>query len=478
MERTRWFPAWAKLSLRLALCLAATAGCAGLAESPEDISPYLTLPDFVQKPSSNPAPAIRAAYPAPSVTNPAITKNDERDEVIAAPPAGVASSLKVTLKGPETAAVGAAVTYQITVQNCGPRPATNVRLEAGFDPGLEHETKANPVALLIGDIPAGANRTYPLALIPRQTGKLNVTVMATADGGLKDQTKQILTAQGNAPLAVLIKGPSKRYLGRPAVWDIDVANQGEVVLGNVIVNATLPPEVACLNAMPSSQAHKGPEGETTLAWNLGSLSAGEHRQLQITSRCDKLSAHAIVEVIARAEPGAHEARATASLQIAGLPALRLDVVDTVDPVEIGGKTTYRITVTNHGTLAASNIQVAADLPASMSVLQVNGPVPGKTEARRVAFSTLATLPPGQSVSYLVEVQANEATEGVFRAELLSDQVKEPMVAEESTTIYKSSAGDNSQNGPAVNNYKATPSTSGARLTGRPDRFRDRFQKRE
>jgi uncharacterized repeat protein (TIGR01451 family) len=279
-------------------------------------------------------------------------------------------------------------------------------------------------------------------------------------------------------LAVLIKGPSKRYLGRPAVWDIDVANLGEVALGNVIVNATLPPEVAYLNAMPSSQAHKGPGSETMLAWTLGSLSAGEHRQLQATTRCEKLSDHAIIEVIARAEPGAHEARAKASLQIAGLPALRLDVVDTVDPVEIGGKTAYKITVTNHGTLAASNIQVAADVPASMSVLQVTGPVPGKTEARRVAFSALATLPPGQSVSYLVEVQANEATEGVFRAELLSDQVKEPMVAEESTTIYKSSANGNSQNGPAVTSDKATPSTSGARLTGRPDRFRDRFQKRE
>jgi hypothetical protein len=128
MDRTMWFPPWAKQFLRLALCLSAAAGCAGLAESPEDISPLLTLPDFVQKPSSNPAPVVRAAYPNPSVLTPASTKNDERDEVIAAPPAGIASSLKVKLMGPEIAAVGATVTYQITVQNGGPRSATNVRL--------------------------------------------------------------------------------------------------------------------------------------------------------------------------------------------------------------------------------------------------------------------------------------------------------------------------------------------------------------
>ena len=57
---------------------------------------------------------------------------------------------------------------------------------------------------------------------------------------------------------------------------------------------------------------------------------------------------------------------------------------------------------------------------------------------------------------LIEVEAKEKGEVVFRAELLSAQLKEPLVAEESTTIT------------------ATPSDSSSQP---PDRFRDRLPRR-
>src|SRR5262249_30480304 len=149
-------------------------------------------------------------------------------------------------------------------------------------------------------------------------------------------------------------------------------------------------------------------------------------------------------------PDGNPARANASLEIAGLPALRLQVVDTVDPLEVGGKTAYKITVTNQGTLAANQVQLRADVPPQMHIVQASGPVLGPVTGNRVSFPALESLPAGQTASYLIEAEASEKGDAVFRAELESAQLKEPLVAEESTTIYASAGGANVQNDSPTN----------------------------
>ena len=51
-----------------------------------------------------------------------------------------------------TAVVVALINYQITVTNPGTGTATNVLLTDQFDPGLEHESKSNPVELRVGNL--------------------------------------------------------------------------------------------------------------------------------------------------------------------------------------------------------------------------------------------------------------------------------------------------------------------------------------
>ena len=66
--------------------------------------------------------------------------------------AGGCPGLGLTMAGPPTAGNGIPVSYQITVTNTGTGPAYNVVLSDRFDPGLEHESKANPVELRIGTL--------------------------------------------------------------------------------------------------------------------------------------------------------------------------------------------------------------------------------------------------------------------------------------------------------------------------------------
>src|SRR5262249_22880532 len=94
--------------------------------------------------------------------------------------------LKVAMSGPQSGAVGVPVTYQLTVDNPGTGGINNGLLEAKLDDGLESEARANPIRLRL-DAPLGAGqaRTIPLTLVPRQSGKLNVAVTASA-GKLAD----------------------------------------------------------------------------------------------------------------------------------------------------------------------------------------------------------------------------------------------------------------------------------------------------
>jgi uncharacterized repeat protein (TIGR01451 family) len=47
--------------------------------------------------------------------------------------------------------------------------------------------------------------------------------------------------------------------------------------------------------------------------------------------------------------------------ITGISAVSLEVVDVDDPVKVGARTTYVISVTNQGSAAATNVSIACIL---------------------------------------------------------------------------------------------------------------------
>ena len=80
--------------------------------------------------------------------------------------------LAVKVVASETGIVGIPVHYDITVSNPGNAAAANVQLVSDFDPGLEHDSKANPLKQALGSIGPGESKVVTLALTPRQTGAL------------------------------------------------------------------------------------------------------------------------------------------------------------------------------------------------------------------------------------------------------------------------------------------------------------------
>jgi uncharacterized repeat protein (TIGR01451 family) len=338
------------------------------------------------------------------------------------------AQLNVAVSDPGAVMLNTPVTLQIAVNNPGSGPATNTLLSASFDTGLEHTTRANPLNSQLGTIGPGETKTVPLTLTPKQVGSFNVRVTATADGGLKSEARKTVNVQ-NARLTLDVKGPTVLYVGQAVTWDITLANPGDVSLANVIVRNQLPAEVTFLNASALGQVVNG-----QVVWNLGPLAGRESKTLQVTGRCDRIAARALNTAVASADPGIQE-QAQSTLEIRGIPAFALEINKMGDPVAVGGKITYRVNVTNTGSLPANQVEVSAIIPSQLKVTATNGPTTPRTEAGKIVFPALDALQPKQVLSYTIEAQGVQPGDARFRVELRAGSLTDPVTKEESTNVF-------------------------------------------
>jgi uncharacterized repeat protein (TIGR01451 family) len=340
-----------------------------------------------------------------------------------------APQLNVTKTGPQTAVIGVPINYQIAITNPGTGTATNVVLTDQFDPGLEHESKANPVELRIGNLEAGQTVTKTLTLTPRQVGQLVNRVTATADGGLTAKAEHPVTVQ-MAQLRITKTGPTARYVDRPATWDIRVSNPGEVALSNVVVRDQLPPDLGFVSATEGGQF-----SQNQVVWNIGALQPREEKLVQVTTNCLRITEKAVNVAIATADPGL-QVQAEAAVEIRGLPAFRLEVIDDPGLIEVGGRVKYIIDVTNQGSLPGNQVQITAYVPLEMRVINARGPTTPRIEGNKITFPGIDSVQPKQTVEYIVEAEALKAGDVRFRVELRSQTLgNTPVVEEESTNIY-------------------------------------------
>jgi uncharacterized repeat protein (TIGR01451 family) len=335
--------------------------------------------------------------------------------------------LSVRKTGPTQAVVGETLSYRVVVTNTGSTDATGVMLTDTLPAGLHHSTGRSQLTWEVGTLLPGQSSVLDYQLTAKAVGKQCNKVVATAAGGLRDESEVCVTV-ADARMSLKLTGPAERPLMLPATFQITVTNPGTVALTDVVLQNPLPAQTTFISASGGGQLVN-----KVVQWQIGTLEPGASRTVEVELRAQAVG-RIRNEAFATAARGLSE-RAEFTTEFSGQAGLLFEVIDSDDPVEVNGTTRYLITVRNQGMVPVTRVQVAATVPDEMAVVRAAGPAEHNVAGQRVLYEPL-TLPPGGEARYEITVKALKPGDVRFRAELTADQLPAgPVHEEESTFIY-------------------------------------------
>lgn len=350
--------------------------------------------------------------------------------------------LQVLVEAPPTSLVGDRIPVRIAVTNPGAAPAENVVVWARFDDALTHAGGKNPAELSAGTVSPGQTKTLDLTLSAKTAGRFGVRASATADGNVTAAADPVAFDVRRAELAVGFVGPKLAYLNQPVAGTLTVANPGDATVSNINVRATLAPELRVTEA-----SDNGRVGVGSIEWKLAELRPGERRELKITAGAMKLTDRALITVVASGDaltgtgPAARpvgdpvEAKAEVAVAVIGTPAVGLELVTPKGVVEAGKRVAFQVRVKNQGTVAARGVEVTAFAPPELKPTRGTGPSEGRIDATgTVTFPPLDELRPGETVTFTIEVDAIQAGDARFRAEVKAMHLANPLKEEQSVRV--------------------------------------------
>ena len=318
------------------------------------------------------------------------------------------------------------IEYTLTVRNTGTGAATNVRVTDQLPDGLATTDGRNSVTFDAGNLAAGESKVASFTVKANRTGTFVNTATAAADGGLT-ASAECTTTVTQPVLAVTKSGPGKRYIGRPAEYQITVTNTGDAPARDTVLVDTVPGGMQFISAGDGGQMSGG-----QVSWQLGTLQAGDSRTVTVTFKPTQLGT---MRNTATARAYCAEASASAEMAVEGIPAILLELIDIEDPIEVGAQTTYQITVTNQGSAIGTNIRIVCELPPEEDFVSGDGPTQATSSGKTVSFDPLPSLAPKASATYRVIISGSGVGDVRFKVSLTSDQMTSPAEETESTHIY-------------------------------------------
>jgi uncharacterized repeat protein (TIGR01451 family) len=356
---------------------------------------------------------------------------------------------------PACADAGQELDYRIIIENCSPTAAHHVVIHNPV-PANAKFVRANPEVSItepelqwqLGTIEGCGKREICLTLLATGLGDIKNCVRVTSEHGVCVCTSvggkgapeevpvpprpdgEIPGKPGVTGLSLVKTGPKRAYVSATIPYQITVTNQATTAASNVIVTDTLPANTTFVSA-----SQNGRLVGSQVQWSLGTLAPGESRSMEL-----RLRASTIGELVNQAEASADggvRATSEAKTEILGAAGLLMMLIDTKDPIEVGGDTQYEIILRAQGSAPVTNIRISTMVPAELVVTRIQGPVDHVKDGQKIMFEPL-DLPAGKDTVYRIHCKALKSGDLRFRVQLTADQLTAgPLLEEESTTVYSS-----------------------------------------
>jgi uncharacterized repeat protein (TIGR01451 family) len=340
---------------------------------------------------------------------------------------------KLTIKAsvPEKILVGDPAAFTLTVSNPGDGSADQVKIRANLTEGLQH-ARGNKIDFDIGNLAPGESRNVTLLCATQSGGAQKCEVTAEAEGNLK--ASDAASVNVIMPrLDLVVEGPGLRYLDRKALYTLKVTNPGDAPATNVTVADTVP---AGFKVLAASDGGRHDYQARVVSWFLGEIAPGQTREVKLEVQAVNAGEyrHKATAVGARGL----RAEAEKMTRVEGLAALMVEMVDTEDPIEVNGSTSYEVTITNTGSKTENDIRLVASIPDKMQFAGAQGPVRYREEGKTVVFEPIAALAPRANAIFKINVKTLDAGTVRFKIQVTSANLTDPVIKMEATRIYSDS----------------------------------------
>lgn len=354
----------------------------------------------------------------------------------------VKPEIQVTKEAPAQANICEVIPARYVVTNTGTGPAKGVVLRDELPEGLTTADGAKVVEANLGDIPQGESKEHKVELAAAKPGDYGSRAVANGEDDLSATSKKTTTAFRAAEINVAIVGPDAVYLDQPSTYRVTVKNTGEApAVGTKLVVQT-DPNLRIDRVSKSTSADKAPDASTEgqLTWELGDLAPNAESVVSFTGvgkGAEAMEHTATATALcARSEDLAATATTVTQTEIISLPALRLEMIDDHDPVQVGENVTYSINVKNQGQGDDRNVQVVVKLPEGLTHVSNEGSSNGKVDGQTITFEPVAKLSPKEHLDYSVVAKAEKVGDVRTTVELTSDYLTTPAPEVEPTRLIE------------------------------------------
>ena len=241
------------------------------------------------------------------------------------------------------------------------------------------------VARIDGPISGSQTLTNLIEVAGQPEHGENVTASASAD---------VLASEAGISVAKSAD-PEFGSPGTEVTFTLEVTNNGAAVLPHVSVSDLLPVGLSYISSHPAGSS----SGQKVFWSDIGPMSPGENKELQIVARIDgpisgSQTLTNLVEVAGRPEHG-ENVTASASADVLASEA-KIAIIKTADPSFGSPSTdvTFTLKVTNNGAAGLPHVFVSDLLPAGLSY--VSSSPAGMNQGQRVFWSDIGSMAPGDS----------------------------------------------------------------------------------
>ncbi|MEZ6069205.1 MAG: hypothetical protein R3C10_02805 [Pirellulales bacterium] len=336
--------------------------------------------------------------------------------------------LRVSVLGPDESMLGQAANYTIEIENSGSGPAVDVAVELALPHGLHHP-QGERLPYRVGTLEPGAVRRVQVPLTMIDGGAQRLIASARCAGMAPTSVERVVEV-AKPRLQLAVEGPKLRFVDRHATYNITVHNPGPAPADNVRLVEAIPDGFRFVEASPGGMFDPGTR---QVAWFVGRLDADTTARMGVKLVPTKAGEHRLAAFV-QADAGVSDNAETVT-RVEGTAVVALDVVDVDDPIEASGQTAYRIRLTNTGSIAAHDVQLAAQLPVEMEAIDLEGPTEGRIDGTVALFEPMDVLPAGESRVYTVHVACRKSGDARLQAFVRTAENPKPVMEEEATRVY-------------------------------------------